>query len=135
MADLVVTAANVAPQTGAGLQRRTAGANITAGMAVYIDGSGLLQLAEKDVAAANANAVGIAVCDAATGQPCVFQVSGSINIGATLVAGQTYIVGAGGGGIAPVSDAAATNFTTILGIAISTSLLKIGINASGVAHG
>lgn len=136
MADLVQTAANVAAGAGSGTIRRTAGATITAGMPVFVSAvDGDVEPAQKDVDAASAEAIGIALCDAAAGQPVVIQTSGLINVGATLVVGETYIVGAAAGSIAPVADAVATNFATVLGVAISTSQLKLGINASGVAHG
>lgn len=136
MADLIVTAANVAAGAGAGKIQRTAGATITAGMACFVSAvDGDIEPAQKDVDAASAEAIGIALCDAAAGQPVVLQTTGLINVGAALTIGETYIVGAAAGGIAPVGDAIATNFATILGIAVSTSLLKLGINASGVAHG
>lgn len=136
MADLVQTAANVVSGAGAGTIKRTAGAAITAGMACFVSAvDGDIEPAQKDVDAASAEAIGIALCDAAAGQPVVLQTTGLINVGAALTVGETYIVGAAAGAIAPVADAVATNFSTVLGVAISTSLLKLGINASGVAHG
>lgn len=135
MADLTQTAANVQAGAGAGTVRRTAGVAITAGDAVFVAADNDVEPAQKDVDAVSAEAIGIALNDAAVGQPVVVQTSGLINVGATLVVGETYIVGAAAGAIAPVADAVATNFSTILGIAVSTSQLKLGINASGVAHG
>lgn len=134
MVDLVQTAANVAAQAGAGTQRKNAGAAITAGMSVFVATDGDLEPAQHDVDAATARAVGVALCDAAAGQPCVYAVSGQVNLGATLVVGETYVVGAAGGAIAPVADVGTGDFSTVLGVAISTSLLKMGIIESGVAH-
>jgi hypothetical protein len=55
-------------------------------------------------------------------------------MGAILSIGETYIVGAAAGGIAPEADAVAGNFVTILGVATTSNLLKMGILQSGVAH-
>lgn len=134
MADLTVTAANVAAQSGAGTQRKNAGAAITAGMALFLATDGDVEPAQHDVDAATARCIGVALCDAAVGQPVVYAVSGQVNLGATLVVGETYVVGAAGGGIAPVADVGTGDFSTIVGVAVSSSLLKMGINESGVAH-
>lgn len=132
MADLTITAGNVQRVSG-NIQRRTAGATISAGDSVYIDSNNQLQLCEKDQTATEASCQGIALNNAAAGQPCSYQVSGDINLGAVLATGEVYVVGAVGGAIAPVGDVAAGNFATILGVAISSSVLRIGITASGVA--
>ena len=132
MADLVVTAASVDRVSGS---QRTgeAGVAITAGDCVYVDAAGLVQLCEKDQTIVEAAAVGFALADAAAGQPVTYQISGVVNLGATLTTGEVYVVGAAPGGIAPVADIATTNFGTVLGIAISAAQLQIGINQSGVA--
>jgi len=134
MTDLVVTAANVLEGTQARKQSKTAGAQITQGDSVYIDTSGQLQAALKGVDAASAAAVGIALNSAESGQPVTFQSGGEIDVGATLVVGETYVVGAAAGGIAPVADVISTEFATILGIATAAGVLKMGVLQSGVAH-
>jgi hypothetical protein len=48
-----------------------------------------------------------------------------INLGATLVVGEVYVVSATLGAIAPIGDLVSTNFVTPLGTAISTSVLVI----------
>ena len=55
-------------------------------------------------------------------------------MGVILAIGQVYIVGAAAGGIAPEADAAVGNFVTVLGVATTTSNLKLGLLISGVAH-
>lgn len=132
MADLVITASNVDRVSGS--QRSAeAGVAITAGDCVYIDTAGLVQLAQKDVSVVEAAASGIALNDAGIGQPCTYQISGVVDLGAVLTAGEVYVVGAAAGGIAPVADVIATDFATIVGIAISSSNLKMAIVPSGVA--
>jgi hypothetical protein len=134
MADIVVVAANVAPAASSITKNGIAGEAITAGDSLFIATDGQLELAEKDLTAADAACVGVALNDAAGTQPVQYVVSGDVNMGAILTVGQTYIVGAGPGGIAPEADAAVGNFTTVIGIATTTSNLKLGILQSGVAH-
>jgi len=134
MADLVITAANVLEGTQARKQTKTAGASITQGQSVFVDSTDQLQPAQKDVDAGTAAAVGIALGAAEAGQPVVFQSGGEMDVGSTLVVGETYVVGAAAGGIAPIADVISTEFSTILGVATAPGVLKMGILQSGVAH-
>jgi len=134
MTDLVVTPANVLEGTQARKQTGVAGAAITQGQSVYSDTSGQLQPAQKDVDSASAAAVGVALNSGEAGQPITYQSGGEVDVGATLVVGETYVVGAAAGGIAPIADVIATEFSTILGIATAAGVLKMGILQSGVAH-
>lgn len=134
MTDLVITPANVLEGTQARKQRKTAGAQITQGDSVFLDTSDQLQAAEKAVDAASAAAVGIALNSGEAGQPVTFQSGGEIDVGSVLVVGETYVVGAAAGGIAPIADVVSTEFSTILGIATAAGILKLGILQSGVAH-
>ncbi len=61
------------------------------------------------------------------------QKSGLIDLGATLVVGETYAQSATSGKIAPVSDLATGKFVTLLGVS-STSQLVLKISASGTQH-
>ena len=134
MTDLVVTPANVLEGTQARKQTGVAGAAITQGQSVYSDTSGQLQPAQKDVDAGTAAAVGVALNSGEAGQPITYQSGGEVDVGATLVVGETYVVGAAAGGIAPIADVISTEFSTILGIATAAGVLKMGILQSGVAH-
>lgn len=137
MADLTITAANVIPSSGA---RRSeyfidTGVTVTAGQAVYVDTtSGKLKLADAD-AAASALALGIAELGGSPGQkiPVVYE-DDAFTAGATLVVGETYVVSTTAGGIAPLSDLAAGDFTTILGIATTAALLKLRPFVGGTAR-
>lgn len=129
MADLTITAGNV---VGYGPKlHKNAGGTITAGLAVRKDSAGDL-VAASDDSAANAEVEGIALNGGSDGQPIAYQKTGNINLGATLAVGKVYVLSTSGA-IAPVDDIAGTEYVTILGVAISTSLLKMSINASGVA--
>jgi hypothetical protein len=134
MADLTITAANVV-SGGGNTRQGTAGATLTAGQAVYLDSTdGKYKLADSDsVTAAVRQPVGIALNGAASGQPVLVQYDGPVTIGATLTAGLAYYLSKTAGGICPVADIASGGYATIIGIALSTTVLDIKIHQSGVA--
>lgn len=136
MADISITAANVLAGSDAKKRRVTAGATVTAGAALYRDpADGEYKLADAD-AEATAGCDGIALTGGADGQPIIVAVpslGGTINLGATLAVGQTYVVSTTAGGIAPISDMATGDFTSIIGVATSTSILKFGYLAPKTA--
>jgi hypothetical protein len=118
MADLTVTAASVLWTSGT-KQTGVAGATVTAGQAVYLDSStSTLKLAQSDGTAAEADAVGIALHAAGSGQPLVYASQGAlINIGATTTKATTYMVATTAGGVAPQADLVSTNKIVRLGYA------------------
>lgn len=134
MADISVTPASVQPAAGSVSKRGIAGEAINAGQSVFEAADGDIELCENDQAALEAAAVGIALNDAAAGQPIEYNITGDVTFNAVLAAGQIYIVGAAPGGIAPEADAVAGEFVTVLGVGTSTTNLKMGILQSGVAH-
>jgi hypothetical protein len=134
MADLTITAANVLPGTGARLLRGTVGDTaVTAGMAVYRGAANsLFYPTEHGVSVAEANAVGIALNNAAPGQPTTIQAAGDIDIGATVAVGEIYCVSDNQGKIAPEADVTSGNYMTILGVGTAADTIKLGILASGI---
>lgn len=135
MADLSLTAANIVPGAGAKLTYGTAGASITAGQTVYLDpADNRYKLADCDNASATVRAaVGIAVNTAANGQPLAVQIGGELAMGAVLSAGVAYYLSPVAGGIAPVADIQTGDHTVIVGMARTTSILTVGVRASGAA--
>lgn len=134
MADLTITAANVAQLTGGkgAVSHGTAGATITAGMPVYvIAASGKLGIA-ANTSATLAEVVGIALHGASDGQPLAYQTRGRINPGATVAVGMPYFLSAAGL-ISPVNDATTADYMTYIGMGITASILELGIHPSGVA--
>lgn len=130
MADLTITAANVAPYTGSYgpsvLGRGTAGATITAGQAIYLDSAtSTLKLADADSSTATAYGVGIALHAALSGQPLTYVYGGYYTPGATLTKGAFYCVSATAGGIAPSSDLTTGAHPCLLFYAVSTSLAYV----------
>lgn len=133
MVDLVITASDVAGvNDGIG----TAGEAITAGDVVALVGASLM-LADANggtgATAALRKPVGIALNDAASGQPVTYAKPGSmVTLGAVLTAGTTYYLSATPGGIAPAADLAVGMTPVIVGIAFSTTQLKISMLSAGV---
>lgn len=135
MANLSQTAANVVAQAGARINKSYKyGGTVTAGMPIYIDAAdGKAKAADNNVTAALANAPFLALNSGSDNQPADLLEDGDVNIGATLTVGETYIVSATAGAIAPVADVS-TGFVTVLGVAISASLLRFKPIVSGIAH-
>ena len=111
MADISQTAANVLMVSGGEAQDATAGeAGINAGMPVYLNTTdSKWYKAQNDGNAAQSGVDGTRIAlnraDGA-GQPFRVFLSGSINLGGTLTVGQTYVVSANAGAVAPISDLA-----------------------------
>lgn len=136
MVDIVITAANVVPGTGAKIEHGTAGATVTAGQVVYLDSAstGKYLLADNNSATAAARSPrGIALHGASLNQPLAVQTEGPITIGATVTAGVAYYLSDTPGGIGPVADLLTGEYPTVLGMATSTTVLNLKIQASGVA--
>jgi hypothetical protein len=132
MADLVITAANVAKGSDATVENGTAGATVTAGQAVYLDtADGRLKLADNN-GTGTRSVRGVALHGAAAGQPLQIQRAGDITIGATMTAGAAYYLSATAGGIAPAADLAAGMDPILIGMAKSTTVLTIDIIDVGV---
>lgn len=129
MADLSQTATSV---VGYGdVLHGKLGGTVAAGNPVRKQADGTF-IAATDASAAGAAVEGIALSGGAVGQVFSYQRGGNINLGATLAAGKVYVLSTSGG-IAPVDDIAGTEYVTVLGVGISTSLMKMGIVVSGVA--
>lgn len=139
MVDISVTAASVAPVAGSTTinKQYNAGATITAGQCVYLDtaNSNVWKLAQDDGTAleAGSGGLGIALHGASSGQPLAVATAGNVTFNAVLTAGETYIVSATAGGIAPVADIS-TNKVSYLGYGTTTTNLALMTRATGVTH-
>lgn len=132
MSDISITAANVLKGSNAVTENGHAGATITAGQLVYLDTSdNKYKLADANGAAALRTPRGVALNGASDGQPLQVQTRGDITIGATLTAGVTYYLSSDPGGICPLADVGSGEYACIVGIAKTTAVLSLGINASG----
>ena len=134
MTALAITAANVVAGSDAVVEYGIAGVAVTAGQAVYLDeaSTGKYLLADTNSATAAARkARGVALNNAAANQPLVIQKGGQITIGATLTAGIVYYLGGTPGAIVPVADLTTGDYPCVIGQASSTTVLVIGIQATG----
>jgi hypothetical protein len=68
--------------------------------------------------------IGIALNGASVGQPVKVHKSGNLTLNAVLTAGQIYILSNTAGGIAPHSDLTTGWYPVVLGVALSTTVLK-----------
>jgi hypothetical protein len=135
LADLSITAASVAAVSGSTIDRtHNAGAALTAGQAVYLEASSsTYKLADCNSATAEVRTpVGIALNACASGQPVAVLTKGPVTIGATLTAGVAYYLSGTAGGIRPVADNTTGDYPAILGMASSTTVLVVNIQAPGV---
>ncbi len=136
MAVISVTAANVLAGANARTKWATAGVQITAGEAVYLDGS-KVKLGDADEEAM-AVCVGISLNGAEDGQPIKLITWGNLNPGGTVIVGSRYFCDAATpGGIGAHSDIAAYpasgDYVTYLGVGMTISNLAVQIQVSGVS--
>ena len=130
MADLTITAANVKWVADRAPLVEKAGATITRGQVVYRDAStGTYKLAKADNAATTPVA-GIAISDGYDGSHFLLAAPGAtIDWGATLTAGEVYVLSATAGGIAPKDDLVSGNATVILAVGGDDSEAMILVTA------
>lgn len=136
MADVSVTAAEVLPEVPGTIldNTRLFGATVTAGQAVYLDTTtNTWKLADANSSAATATVGGIAMNGGAAGQVASIAVAGTLDPGFTVTVGAVYVASATAGGIAPVADLTTGWRTTVLGVGITASQLKLILVNSGVA--
>lgn len=135
MADLTITASSVVNVNGVP-KHGIAGTTITAGQLVYKDAadSNKLKLVDTDaVGGTAAVGVGVALNGGATGQTITYQTTGDITIGATVAVGEVYVASGTAGGIAPVADLAAGDYTFVVGIGITTARIRLILEGGTVA--
>jgi hypothetical protein len=126
MADITVTAANVAQGANAVLEQGVYGGTIAQGQAVYLDAAdNRYKLGDANDSALTAATRGIALTAGVAGQPGVIQKGGRINPGGTVVPGTVYVQSATPGGIAPAADLASGHRVTVLGVGVSASEIEM----------
>lgn len=134
MSDLSQVAANVAVSSGASTELVQYGEAVTQGQPLYkstVDGK--YSQCDANDTAAKAVCAAIALTPGATDGYGVIAKPGSlVNLGATLAVGQSYGISATKGAINLTSDLASGSFSTVIGIATTTALLKFVPLVSGV---
>ena len=135
MADIAITPANVVAGANAKTRQGTAGATVAAGQTVYKDPTDQkYKLADCDSATpAVRRTTGIALHASANNQPLLVHYEGPLTIGAVLTPGVAYYLSPNPGGICPVADLSTGDYPTIIGLAISASVLDVKLHESGVA--
>jgi hypothetical protein len=135
MADLSITAANVAAANTASKTSGTAGATITAGQLLALDtATGTIKLCDCNSATASLRKpVGISLHAALAGQPIAYHTKGVITIGATVAIGVSYFASGTGGGLRPAADNTTGDYVSFVGIGISTTQINMRIVESGAA--
>jgi hypothetical protein len=135
MADLAPTSTLVVAGSTSEVMHRTAAATIVAGDMVYIEAvSKRANLADTDSAVPEVRTpVGMALNNAAVGQPVAIAKNGQITMNAIFTKGTPYYLSGAPGKICPFADVAAGDFTCIVGIAVSTTVLQLDIQTAGVA--
>jgi hypothetical protein len=135
MSDLTITAANVVADAGAKIEMKYALEAVTAGESLYQSLTDAKKVGLYDAdAAAPANALcGVALNSAGEGQPVAVMSDGVLTIGGTVVQGTIYLGSDTAGGIRPAADLNSGDAVSVLGVAVSTTKLKLNIWNTGVA--
>lgn len=136
MVDIVVTASAVIPGSDSIKESGTAGATITAGQVVYKNSTtGKYDLADNNSATAEVRSPrGIALNNASDGQPLTIHRSGDLTMNAVLAANTDYYLSDTPGGIGPQADLAVGEYAVLIGIAKSTTVLKVHLIETGVSN-
>jgi len=138
MGDFTFTSSAVAPIVGnTQIASGTAGATINAGQPVYVDPADNKVKLAANTNATTAVAVGLAVNSAVANQPIEYATGGDLTVNSLLTPATVYVLGSNPGFLSPSADLdASTNsrYGTILGIATSTTNLRLGPLASGVLN-
>jgi hypothetical protein len=140
MADVTITTTAIKKIAGNTItDRGVSGAAITVGDVLYRDSSDSNKL-KRAIATTQAqalNVVGIALNSVAgADQPVEYAISGDLTMSG-LTAGTVYVLSGGAaGGIAPTADldTGTTWYATLLGVASSTTNLKLAIKASNAIN-
>ena len=135
MANLTPAVASVAASADASIVQGKSGATIPQGRPVYLNSSGRYVLADTDVDAATANVAGITLNSTTDGQPIDIITAGTLTVGSvSVIVGGVYVLSGDVGLFADVGDLASGDFTTILGIGLTSTTIKISIIVGGVAR-
>lgn len=136
MADLTITATDVEVENNNPGTWVRFGVAVTQGQVVYRStADNKYYLADCD-ASATARAAGIVIsnADADNYGYILSGTNSKINLGATLAQGEVYVVSDTAGNIMPITDLTTGQYITILGIAESTSLLRMRMYDSQITH-
>lgn len=128
----LVTMGTIVQGANSVIETEVAGAALTAGFVVRRGTDGKMELALNDTST-NSNVYGIVLTDTDEDCECRVLRSGSITIGGTpLTAGVTYYLGDTAGRIGIRTDVTTGEYVVIIGVATTTSVLKVNFFNPGV---
>jgi len=133
MAALTITAASVAVVTGTP-KPGVAGETITQGMAVYKAANGRWYKAQCDgslIESGYGTEVGVSLNSVAVLQLMDVLTDGTYTVGATLTVGLIYALSATAGGIEVATAIVSPQYMTVIGVPISTTVLRLRPIAGG----
>tara|TARA_R110000751_G_scaffold2140_2_gene11378 strand:+ start:684 stop:1094 length:411 start_codon:yes stop_codon:yes gene_type:complete len=134
MADVTITREDVAINaSNVTFVRVQVGEAVQQGQPLYRSSANSRHYKASATTATLAQCVGIAMTPSATDGFALMLKAGDFIVGGTVSQGLTYVVSATSGRIAPSADLASTNFVTNLGIAISSTVIRLDIAASAIA--
>lgn len=132
MADLMITAANVRPNSVNAPRAIVAGETLTAGQPYYRNTSdNKAYKADCDNTLATSIVEGVVLLGGDADDVIIGQVTGDIDLGATLTPGVAYVLSGTAGGICPASDLATGDYITHLGYAFAANSLTLAIKNFG----
>ena len=134
--DLDVVAANVIASSIVSTKTKTAisAVAVTAGQFVYYDStSDRFRLADADIAA-SATAVGMAMHNAAAGQPLVVATEGTFAIGSTITKGTVYVISGNPGSITTFETLSEGQYAFRAGIGLVDNRLMLAIADMGAVE-
>ena len=136
MADVTVTPADVAPQSGFRSRPGVCGEAIDAGELVFIDRDDDSKLKLADATTAKkARVAGIALASGAAGNEISYAYSGTIELGSGVLGqGEVYGLSATPGKIAPPTDLTAGQLLTLIGFGATADRITLSITKTEIAH-
>lgn len=132
MADVNLTEASVKPTATTLIQRGTYGGTIVQGtLLYYAPTTDTWEIADCTTSATTAAATGMALSSGADGQPGRIAVGGDVTVDGLSLAAPVMILSTAGQ-MCPSADLANADYITIVGVASSTTNLKLSFKPSGV---
>ena len=132
MSDVNLTEASVKPTSTTIKQMVTFGATIVQGTIVYRDSAdNEYKVADCTTSATTANACGMALSSGADGQRGWIATGGDVTVDNVSLAAPVLILSEAGQ-MCPSADLADDDYITVIGVASSTTNLKLKFNPSGV---
>jgi len=112
------------------------GVTVAAGQPLYQDPTdNEFKLADANLSDIAAAAQGIAITPGVDNGSGLIAIQGNIVlVGTTMVVGETYYAGPTAGEIIPTADLAPGDRVTRLGTAVSTTVLRLSIEATGITR-